>query len=198
MTHVKKTLSIFTLAALLATGICPLAAQQSGQMVSSIEINHQLYPLAVLPNVTVISKREFGSTLEQARFNQLKRNVAVVYPYAVEAARIYHEMNLTLASTDKRRQEKKYINKMQNQLEDQFANSLKNLTVTQGEILVKLVSRYTGKTCYDLISDFKNPVSAFVWQNASKMYGYSLKTQYDPQQEKDLEMIVRAFENSYN
>jgi hypothetical protein len=166
-------------------------------MVSAVEEDGQLYPLAMLPNVTVVDKRSFNSVFEQNKFNRLKHNVMTVYPYAVEAARIYHEINLTLAETNKRRDKKRYLRQLNDQLENQFKDALKDLTTTQGEILIKLVSRYTGRTCYDLISDFKNPVSAFFWQTASKTYGYSLKTQYDPQQDKDIEMIVRSLENTY-
>lgn len=173
------------------------ASAQSGTMVASIEEDGQLYPLATLPNVTVVDKRMFSSSFEQNKFNRLKHNVLTVYPYAVEAARIYHEINLTLAETNKRRDKKRYLRQLNAQLEDQFKHALKDLTTTQGEILIKLVSRYTGRTCYDMITEFKNPVSAFFWQTASKTYGYSLKTVYDPQQDKDLEMIVRSLENTY-
>lgn len=173
------------------------ASAQSGTMVSSVEQDGQLYPLAMLPNVTVVDKRSFASVFEQNKYNRLKQNVLTVYPYAVEAARIYHEINLTLAETNKRRDKKRYLRQLDDQLQNQFEAALKDLTTTQGEILIKLVSRYTGRTCYDMISEFKNPLSAFFWQTASKTYGYSLKTQYDPQQDKEIETIVRSLENTY-
>ena len=181
----------------MLAGFVQTGYAQSGAMVNTIEEDGQTFPLATLPNVTVVDKRSFSSSFEQNKFNRLKHNVMTVYPYAVEAARIYHEINLTLAETNKRRDKKRYLRQLNNDLESQFSDALKNLTTKQGEILIKLVSRYTGRTCYDLIADFKNPVSAFFWQNASKVYGYSLKTMYDPQQDKDIEMIVRSLENSY-
>ena len=37
-------------------------------------------------------------------------------------------------------------------------------------------------------------MSAFFWNSAGKIYGYDLKENYDPQQDKDLEIIVRSIE----
>jgi len=193
---VKKIIFVF-LGFLLTAG-SPLVAQiPEGRMVNVIAVGEDTFPLALLPNVTIVSKREFASVYEQNKFNRLKTNVMTVYPYALEAARIYHEIQLTMAETNKRRDKKKYMRQLNDQLEDQFNSSLKDLTVNQGQILVKLVSRYTGRTCYDLIKDFKNPVSAVFWQNAGKMYDYDLKAMYDPQADKDIELIVRSLENTY-
>jgi hypothetical protein len=195
-TNVKYTLLI-TAVLFCFTVDSSIAQTPEGQLVSVVEIDGEEYPLAQLPMVTIVSKREFASSYEQNKYERLKHNVMTVYPYAIEAARIYHEINLTMAETNKRRDKKRYLRQLDNQLQAQFESSLKNLTTKQGEILIKLVSRYTGHTCYDLIKEFKNPMSAFFWQNASKMYGYSLKTMYDPQQDKDIEAIVRSLENTY-
>jgi hypothetical protein len=78
-----------------------------------------------------------------------------------------------------------------------FEDQLKNLTVTQGEILCKLIARETGMSVYDLVKEFKNPVSAFYWNKMSQFLGYSLREQYDPQQERDIEFIVRSIEGGY-
>jgi hypothetical protein len=62
---------------------------------------------------------------------------------------------------------------------------------------VKLISRYTGKSVYDLISDYKNPMSAFLWNGVGKMWGYRLKEVYNPEENKDIEIIMRSIENNY-
>jgi len=195
--NVKKILFVFIAAVVLLVSDSALAQVPQGRMVSTIEVGTDTFPLAMLPNVTIVSKREFLSVYEQNKFLRLKHNVMTVYPYAVEAARIYHEIQLTMAETNKRRDKKRYLRKLNDSLEAQFKGSLKDLTVNQGQILVKLVSRYTGRTAYDLIKEFKNPMSAVFWQNAGKIYDYDLKTMYDPQADKDIEMIVRSLENTY-
>ncbi len=172
-------------------------AQTEGQLLPTITVNNIDYPMVSLPNITIVSKREFTDQIAQYRFNQLKKNLLAVYPYAVKASVLYKELNEAIAEKNKRRDQKKYIKQKQNELEKEFSEPLKNLTTTQGELLVKLISRYTGKSVYDLISDYKNPVSAFLWNGAGKMWGYHLKEVYNPEENKDIEIIMRSIENSY-
>ena len=172
-------------------------AQTEGQLLPTITVNNIDYPMVSLPNITIVSKREFTDQIAQYRFNQLKKNLLAVYPYAVKASVLYKELNEAIAEKNKRRDQKKYIKQKQNELEKEFSEPLKNLTTTQGELLVKLISRYTGKSVYDLISDYKNPVSAFLWNGAGKMWGYHLKEVYNPEENKDIEIIKRSIENSY-
>src|SRR5450432_3578288 len=54
------------------------------------------------------------------KFNMLKYNIGVVWPYAVKAAGIYKEINDELASNDSKRQQKKVIKAKQKELEQQF------------------------------------------------------------------------------
>lgn len=180
---------------LISSGID--AQTTEGKLLPTITINNIEYPVASLPNVTIISKREFTDQVSQYRFNQLKRNLLVVYPYAVKAAAIYNELNEALSEKNKRKDQRKYIKQKQDELEKEFTEPLKNLTTTQGELLVKLISRYTGKSVYDLIADYKNPMSAFLWNGAGKMWGYHLKEVYNPDENKDIEIIMRSIENTY-
>lgn len=172
-----------------------IAAQSGGSAyVPVIVINNDSFPILTLPEVYVVSKRTFASSYEQNKFNSLKKNILAVYPYAKKAGEIFNEVQTELANKDSRRDRKKFLKEKENELDAQFQEPLKNLTTTQGEILVKLIARETGQNCYELIKEFKNPMSAFFWQSAGSLWGYDLKIPYDPQQDKDMELIVRGLE----
>lgn len=171
-------------------------AQSGGMLLQSLVLNGDTFLTCTLQEVVVVSRRTFKDPLEQARFNQLKRNVIIVYPYAKAAGDLFRDINEQLAHMDKKKERKKYVKEREKELDQLYENSLKNLTVTQGDILVKLISRETGISVYDLIKEFKNPVSAFYWNKLSGFFGYSLKQDYDPQQERDIEMIVRSIEGT--
>jgi len=96
----------------------------------------------------------------------------------------------------KKKEQKKFLKSKEKELDELYENSLKNLTVTQGELLVKLIARETGMSVYDLIREFKNPMSAFYWNKFTQLYGYSLKETYDPQEDRDIEIIVRSIEGT--
>src|SRR4030095_9099301 len=171
---------------------------QTSMILPVVIVGNDTFPAYQLQDIIVVSKRVFKYQLAQYRFNQLKRNVMIVYPYAKEAGAIFRQINDTLSSISKNRDRKKYMKKKEAELDNLFEDDLKNLTVVQGEILTKLVARETGMSVYDLIKEFKNPFSAFYWNKMSQFLGYSLRYEYDPQEEKDIEFIVRSIEGGYN
>jgi hypothetical protein len=150
-----------------------------------------------LPEVEVVTKIQFASWQAELQFYQLKKNVLIVYPYALQAGEIFREINIEMSSMDKHREQKKFLKDKEKQLDDLYESDLKNLTVSQGQILCKLISYETGLSVYDLISEFKNPFSAFYWQSMGKFLGYNLKETYDPQQDRDLDIIIHSMEGTY-
>ncbi|MBK9732993.1 MAG: DUF4294 domain-containing protein [Chitinophagaceae bacterium] len=183
---------------LLLLFILPVLSQaQTGMLLPAVIIGTDTFPAYQIQDIVVVSKRIFKSGEEQSRFNALKRNVMIVYPFAKEAGGIFNEVNAAMSSMDKKKERKKFMNQKEEELNVLFEGELKNLTITQGEILCKLVARETGNSVYDLIREFKNPLSAFYWNKMSQFLGYSLRYEYDPQQEKDIEFIVRSIEGNY-
>jgi len=162
-----------------------------------IVVNNDSFPCAYLADVVIVSKRSFANAADQTRFNNLKYNVRLLYPYAKNAGKIFKEVQQELSITDSRHDRKKFLKQKEDELDKQFEEPLKNLTTTQGHLLIKLIARETGQSTYELIKEFKNPLSAFFWNNAGKLWDYDLKETYDPQEDKDIEMIVRSIENSY-
>jgi hypothetical protein len=171
-------------------------AQAEGQLLPLVVVGGDSYPTCTLQEVVIVSKRTFKDQADQYRYNRLRDNIVTVYPYAKEAGNIFREVNDELARIDKKKDRKRFVKQKERELDMLYENSLKNLTVTQGDLLVKLIARETGLTVYELISEFKNPFSAFYWNKMSAFYGYSLKQDYDPQEQRDIEMIVRSIEGT--
>lgn len=149
-------------------------------------------PCAQLEEVIVSDRKR--SPEEEAAYRKLKRNVIKVYPYAQRAIALINELDAINASLNRRRDQKKYRNYLEDQLKEQFSTEIKDLTISQGKVLIKLIERGTGKTFYEVIKDHKNWFSAFVYQNVGRSYGYDLKEGYKPENYSDLESIVGFLE----
>lgn len=109
-------------------------------------------------------------------------NFSKTYPYALEARRLLAEVNETLKEEDfGNRKRDKYINAIQQDLLDKYEPVLRQMTVTQGKLLIKLIGRETGLTPYEIINDYKNGMAAGVWQGIAKLFGGDLKKTYDPE-----------------
>lgn len=151
-------------------------------------------PTVTLGEVRVFS-RQFSSHEDRLAFERLKKNTYKVYPYVQTAVQIYYEMQNDLAEMDKKREKKRYINAREAELREKFEKEIRNLTKSQGQVLIKLINRETGNNCYAIVKDMKGPVVAFFWNIAGKMYDHNLKEEYKPEENKDLEFIVRMIKN---
>ncbi|MDE7126342.1 MAG: DUF4294 domain-containing protein, partial [Bacteroidales bacterium] len=120
-----------------------------------------------------------------------------VYPYALVARKLVERADSTIAADGLRRGKRdKYINDVQKELFSVFEKPLRNLTVTQGALLMKLIDRECGKSSYLLIKDYKNGMAAGFWQGIAKMFGTNLKAPYDPDgEDKATEELVKLWDD---
>jgi hypothetical protein len=161
--------------------------------------------MILLPEVEVWGRYNPKYAREHAREiqrnNELRYNVYKVYPYAVVAAGILKDVDVKLAALDgNKRAQKAYLKSVEKELNDKFKGQLEDLSITQGQILVRLIDRQTGKNCYSIIKELKGGFSAVIWQSVALLFSNNLKREYDPEdRDKDIEQIVRELEASnYN
>ena len=83
---------------------------------------------------------------------------------------------------------------MQKEIKEDFTDHLKDLTRTQGKILVKMIERHLNTPMYDVLHDVRGGFTAAKWQTVGKLYGYDLKEGYQPGEDKVLDLILGDFE----
>ncbi|MCA0333189.1 MAG: DUF4294 domain-containing protein [Bacteroidetes bacterium] len=142
-----------------------------------------------LDEVSVSSKKQFGSKDEYDRYMRYRRYAAIVYPYALEAMRIYHESKEATRSMT-RREQKKYMKTLERELEEQFEEPLKKLTRTQGLILTKMIEKELNEPFYDVIKEIKGTWSAFYYNTSGRFYGYHLRDGYKRGEDYILDMVL--------
>jgi hypothetical protein len=72
------------------------------------------------------------------------------------------------------------------------------MTITQGQILVKLINRQTGKNCFGIIRELKGGFSAVVWQSVALLFSNNLKREYDPvDRDREIEYVVAELEANH-
>lgn len=133
-----------------------------------------------LDEVMLFNKLKFKDKQERIRYLILKRKTKKVYPYAKLAADRLVALQQRLSTIKKRREKKKYAKVVQRYIEDEFSAELKKLTRTEGQILVKLIHRQTGKTTFDLIKELRSGWKAFWYNNTAILFNIFLKREFDP------------------
>ncbi len=134
-----------------------------------------------LDEVYIFSKLEFENRKEKLRYYVLRRKTLKVYPYAKLAAERLVELNDSLDKIKKKRHRKKYTKKVQKYIEGEFSEELKKLTRTEGQILVKLIYRQTGKTAFDLVKELRSGWRAFWYNTTAKAFKISIKEEFHPE-----------------
>jgi len=190
---------IYPLAIMLSSaGLC--YAQPSANdtiRLGAIIENGQSYPMAFLPEFTHVAL--YVKPEDRIRRDRLRRDIYVVYPYAITAATILNEVRVTLDTLDSRRDRRRYLKEVDRRLDAAFKQPLKNLTIDQGHVLTKLINRQTGRNCYSIIREMKGGISAVVWQSVGLVFDNNLRREYDPTgDDAEMEGMVQVLEASAN
>jgi len=163
-------------------------------LLGGIRIGDEVYGMIFIQEVEILGLH--GDPKRKAELARLRYNVFKVYPYAVTAAFVLDKVEKETAIRTKRRDRKQYLKSVEAEMNAKFKDELKNLSMTQGQILVKLINRQTGRDCYSVIKEIKGGLNARIYQTAAYFFDNNLKKQYDPYGvDKDIEMIVQEIES---
>jgi len=171
-----------------------------------VEIRGKVYPvlisegdtmvLAEIEDVSISSPRTFENSDDYKRYRKYKYYAAKVYPFALEAIKVYKDINYATKDMSKRKR-RKYIKARDKELKTKFEDPLKGLSKTQGKILVKMIERELDVEMYDVIKDFRGKFKAMYWNQSSKLLGYRLKHGYHKGENPILDIVLQDFDISY-
>jgi hypothetical protein len=154
-------------------------------------LDGELVPMIVTDEVKIVDSRIFKSKADRDAYNRLKYNIYKVLPYAKFAAERYQQLQRDLATTADKKKQKEMVSACETQIKDLFKREIENLTISQGEVLIKLIDRQTGTTSYEMVKELKGGLKAFMFQSVARFFGHNLKEKYDPYEERDIEAILQ-------
>ncbi len=164
-----------------------------GYIVTAVVQGDDTIILSSLPEVKVVRKRIFHNWEDYQKYYRYMRYARTVYPYAVESMRLYRQIQRETAHMS-RRERRRYINRLNKALKKEYKEPLKNLTRTQGYILIKMIERELGIPFYRLIRETRGWWTATYYQNIGKIYGYNLKRGYVPGEDPILDIVLDDFD----
>jgi hypothetical protein len=155
----------------------------------------------LLDDILVLDNPIFSDPEARRRYYLLRRRVLKVYPYAKGMGERLDSLNLRLKEEPRYWKRKKMIRKYHKNLKDRFEPELHKLTVSEGQILCKLVYRETEYTIFDIIKSYKNTLSAILWRITASWWDISIRKEYLPNSNQEDALIekilLRAFANNY-
>ncbi len=169
---------------------------RSAMMQFIVEGSDTVYIGQQLPAAHVLDRLGRQRGKDWRIYYRLVYNFSKVYPYAKVARHMVMEADSTIMADNLRRGKKeKYVSTVQDELFEAFETPLRNLTVSQGALLMRLIDREVGKSPYLIIKDYKNSMAAGFWQGIAKLFGTDMKAPYDPEgADRQTEELVQIWE----
>jgi hypothetical protein len=162
-----------------------------------IDENGDTLLIVYLPEVDIDLMQRYLQITGTHKGRRLAKNVKKVYPYAKLAGAKMQEYDSVLANVTDKTERNRLMKQAEKEITDQYTAELKDLTITQGLILVRLIDRETGSTSYQVVQELRGKVRAFFYQGFARLWGYNLKTEYDPHnnpEDDEIETIMTLLE----
>lgn len=191
MTDMKKILFICA-ALMLIQAVQPTY----GQSVDEIKIRFGIIvdgdtiPYYHLKELKVYESASLLSQQEIRQNQRLIRNVKKMLPYAKIGRQRLDALERNVEHMSKK-ERKEAIKAAEKNLLADFSDELKDCTISQGKVLLKLIDRETGRTSYVLVDELRGKLRAGFYQTFARLFGYNLKSGYDPQNNKEDNLIER-------
>ena len=170
---------------------------QGSVVYGRIEENGDTTLIVFLPEVDIDLMQRYLQITDTRQGRRLANNVKKVYPYAKLAGAKMHEYDSILAKVNNKSERKRLMKQAEDEITEQYTEDLKKLTFSQGLILVRLIDRETSRTSYQVVQELRGKVRAFFYQGFARLWGYNLKTEYDPHnnpEDDDIETIMVLME----
>ncbi len=178
---------------LLLISVMPCVAQTLPPGVASVRVeDYNGEPITVLRLKTIY---KFADKAKQRQHDRLVRYVKKVYPIALEAERMFNEMEAEMAKMPKASQQRSYVAKKEREIQKKYTPVLRDMTFSQGKILIKLIDRQTSHTTYDILLDMRGRFRASIWQGVAKLFDADLNASYDATgEDREVEEIIELIE----
>ncbi len=148
--------------------------------VHSVEKDGVRIPEIDIKEVVIIGRPSTARKFPFYRYQRLIYNLKKVYPYVQVVRAKLDEANTALEKIPDERDRKKFLRKFEKEIFGEYEDDVRDMTITQGRLLIKLIDRETLNTSYDLIRQYRGTFSAAFWQSIARIFGTDLKAVYDP------------------
>jgi len=139
----------------------------------------------------------FKSKKSEKQFWKDYKRIQRVYPYAYQAQRIMQELNQKSAGLSNR-ERNRLMKSAEDQIKEYLTPKIKEMSMQDGIVLVKLLDRQTHRTGYALVKDFRNGITAWTYHKIGLIFSQNIKDKWDPKgRDKHLEKVVRYYEMSH-
>lgn len=157
-----------------------------------IDNGDSTFVMSLLP-VKISARRSFKDLDEQQQFWRYTRAARNVYPYAIQAVDLYEQIQEETEDMN-HRQRRRFVKHEHKELKGDMSETLKNLSKTEGHVLIKMIEKQIGKPFYDIIRETRGGTTATYWNALGKLWGYDLREGYLPGTDPLLDEVLLDYD----
>jgi hypothetical protein len=158
----------------------PDTLQGRSFLLQKVNRNGLTLPEVEIKEVTVFAHPRFPRKSDFRKYERLIYNLKKVYPYALVVRSRLSRVDAEMKNINNENDRKEYLKKVEKDVFAEYEGDIRDMTITQGRLLIKLIDRETQNTSYTLIKDYRGNIAAAFWQGIARIFGTNLKEEYDP------------------
>lgn len=144
-----------------------------------------------LRELTVYPPLKFKNKKDEEFYWRTVRDVKLTLPYAKLIAETLVETYEYIETFPTQKEREAYLKDMEKSLFEQYKPALRRFSKRQAKVLIKLIQRETHQSSYEIVRAFLGTFRATFWQGFGKLFGVSLKGEYNPKKDKNDAMLDR-------
>ena len=151
--------------------------------------------LAHLHNIWVYPQMVFKNKKQERFYRKTIRDVKKTLPFAKMLAVEMKYADEQLMKIPDEKLRKRWWKQHEKYLFRKYEQHFRQMTASQGQMLMKLMDRESDRTSYEIICHYRGKVSANFWQFIAKLFKNDLKEEYDAvDKDKIVERIINLVE----
>ena len=142
-------------------------------------------------DVFVYPPMEFKNKKEEEFYWRTVRDVRKTLPYAQMASKALLETFEYIQTIPDEKERERHLKALEKEMVAQYKPVLMSFTTGQGKILLKLITRETDQSSFNIIKAFLGTFRAGFWQAVGRLFGMNMRGDFNPAKSKEDAIIDR-------
>lgn len=146
----------------------------------------------VFRDIYVYSPLKFKNKKQEDFYWRTVRDVRKTLPYAKLAFSTLVETYDYIQTLPDKKEREAHLQRLEKEIFEKYKPAIKNMTKGQGKVLLKLITRETDQSSYQIVKAFLGSFRAGFWQTFGRFFGMNMKMEFRPDKNEEDAIIDRV------
>ena len=147
--------------------------------------------MTILRDVVVYPPLKFKNKKQEEFYWRTVRDVRKTLPYAKLAFSTLCETYEYIQTIPDKKEREKHLKNLEKDIFERYKPVIKTFTKGQGKVLLKLITRETDQSSFNIVKAFLGSFRAGFWQTFGRFFGMNMKAGFHPDKNEEDAIIER-------